>query len=183
MRPWLVLLLALAAPPAAEEQRARDAVRDLGAVLKQLLSEEMARGGLEGAARVCSESAQVVTIEFAKERGLEIKRVSLRYRNAADRPDEYEARVLAGWEKSGKAATHLETVNESGRRWLRLMEPIRVQPMCLNCHGAAEQIPADVKAVLAERYPRDKATGYKAGDLPGAFSVIVPMDRPAGSQP
>lgn len=178
MRPLLIACLALAAPPVAEEQRARDAVRELSAVLQQLLGEEMKRGGLEGAVAMCSESAQVVTAEFAKERGIEIKRVSQRYRNANDRPDEYEARVLAAWEKSGRPSTHVETVTENGRRWLRLMEPIRVQPMCLNCHGSLEQIPPEVRAVLNERYPRDKATGYKAGDLRGAFSVLAPVESP-----
>ncbi len=171
----LFSLLLLAAPPPEEEQRAREAVRDLGAVLKQLLGEELKRGGIEGAVRMCSESAQTVTAEFAKERGLEIKRVSQRYRNSNDRPDEYELRVLAAWARTGKAETHIETVTENGRPWLRLMEPIRIQPMCLGCHGSPDQIPAEVKAVLDERYPRDKATGYKPGDLRGAFSVLLPV--------
>lgn len=169
----LLPLLLLAAPPAEEEQRARDAVRELGAVLRQLLGEELKRGGLDGAVRMCSESAQTVTAEFAKDRGLEIKRVSQKYRNANDRPDEYEMRILASWAKTGKAETHIERVTENGRSWLRLMEPIRIQAMCLSCHGAADQIPAEVKSVLDERYPRDKATGYKAGELRGAFSVLV----------
>jgi hypothetical protein len=173
----LFSLLLLAAPP-EEEQRARDAVRDLGAVLRQLLGEELKRGGLDGAVTMCSESAQTVTAEFAKERGLEIKRVSQRYRNSNDRPDEYEMRILASWAKTGKAETHIERVTENGRPWLRLMEPIRIQAMCLGCHGAADQIPAEVKAVLDERYPRDKATGYKAGELRGAFSVLMPLSEP-----
>lgn len=164
-----------AAPPSAEEQQARDAVRDLGQLLKQLLGEEMKRGGLEGAVRMCSESAQVVTDEFASERKLEIRRVSSRYRNAKDRPDEYETRILAEWTKLGKPATHVERVTENGRVWLRLMEPILLQPMCVNCHGTAAQMTEEVKSVLADRYPRDKATGFKPGDLRGAFSVVVPV--------
>jgi hypothetical protein len=179
MRPAFALLLALsiaaAAPPAGEEQRARDAVRDLGQLLKQMLAEEMKRGGLEGAVRMCSENAQVVTDEFAHERGLEIRRVSTRYRNAKDRPDEYEARILAQWARSGKPATHVEQVTENGRVWLRLMEPILLQAMCVNCHGTPEQMPEQVRAVLAERYPRDKATGFKPGELRGGFSVVVPV--------
>jgi len=171
----LLSLLLLAAPPTEEEQRARDAVRDLSAVLRQLLGEELKRGGIDGAVKMCSESAQTVTAEFAKERGLEIKRVSQRYRNSNDRPDEFEMRILAAWAKTGKAETYIERVTENGRPWLRLMEPIRIQAMCLGCHGAADQIPAEVKAAIDERYPRDKATGYKAGDLRGAFSVLVPV--------
>jgi hypothetical protein len=177
VRTLLVLLtaavLAAAAPPSTEEQRAKDAIRDLGMLLQQLLGEEIKRGGVEGAVQMCSENAQLVTTEFAKERGLEIRRVSTSYRNASNRPDEYESRILAAWAKSGKPATHVERVTENGRQWLRMMEPIHLQAMCVNCHGTAAQLTDEVKAVLAERYPRDKATGFKPGDLRGAFSVLV----------
>ena len=182
MRPLLVLLtaaaLAAAAPPSKEEQRARDAVRDLGMLLQQMLGEEMKRGGVEGAVQMCSENAQLVTTEFAKERGLELRRVSARYRNSTNRPDEYESRILAAWAKSGKPAIHIERVTENGRPWLRMMAPIHLQAMCVNCHGTPAQLTDEVKAVLAERYPRDKATGFKLGDLRGAFSVLVPAAPP-----
>lgn len=164
-----------AAPPPAEEQRARDAIRGLGQLLQQLLGEELKRGGFEGAVRMCSEKAQLVTEEFGREKGLEIRRVSSRYRNPKNRPDEFEARVLAAWAKSGTPATHIEKVKEGGKDWLRLMEPIRLQAMCVNCHGAPAQLTDEVKALLAERYPRDHATGFKPGDLRGAFSVVVPL--------
>lgn len=32
-----------------------------------------------------------------------------------------------------------------------------------------------VTAALRERYPADRATGYRVGDLRGAFSVRVPL--------
>ena len=44
---------------------------------------------------------------------------------------------------------------------------------CLACHGAPEQIPAEVAAILAERYPDDQATGYAVGDLRGALWAEV----------
>jgi len=179
VRLLLVLLtaaaLAAAAPPSPEEKLARDAIRDLGMLLQQMLGEEIKRGGVEGAVQMCSENAQLVTTEFGKERGLEIRRVSTRYRNATNRPDEYESRILAAWAKSGKPASHIERVTENGRQWLRVMEPIRLQAMCVNCHGMPAQLTNEVKAVLAERYPRDKATGFKPGDLRGAFSALVPL--------
>ncbi len=168
------VLIAAAPPPA--EQRARDAARNLGLLLGQMLAGELQRGGVDGAARLCADNAQTVTEEFAREQQLEIRRVSARYRNSRNRPDEFETRVLAAWTRSGKPATHIETVSEGGRRWLRLMEPIRLQAMCVACHGSEEQLTPAVQSVLAERYPRDRATGFKPGDLRGAFSVVVPLD-------
>ncbi len=181
MRPLLVLgmTLSLAAPAQqpAPQERAASAVRDLGLLLQQLLGEELKRGGFEGAVRACSESAQVVTEQFAHERELDIRRVSLRYRNPKDQPDDYEAARLKEWEAAAKAgqppAERFETVTENGRRFLRYMKPITVQGMCLSCHGPREKLAAAVRDVLDARYPRDKATGYRAGDLRGAFTVMV----------
>jgi hypothetical protein len=43
--------------------------------------------------------------------------------------------------------------------------------LCLACHGQVSSLDPAVRAVLAERYPADRATGYRAGDLRGAVSV------------
>lgn len=56
------------------------------------------------------------------------------------------------------------------------VEPIRVGPMCLQCHGAAISEP--VAAALDARYPEDQARGYEAGDLRGVF-WIVPLQAEA----
>lgn len=50
-------------------------------------------------------------------------------------------------------------------------------PTCLKCHGGAEDIAGGTRAVLAEKYPRDRATGYQLGDLRGMWK-IGPRPRP-----
>lgn len=175
----LVLFGAAVAQEHGPRQQAAQATVDLSSVLRELLSEELKRGGYEGAIRACSESAQTITEEFGRERGLSIRRVSLRYRNQKDQPDEWEDAKLRAWADlaaTGKLpADASETVTENGRRYLRYLKPITVQGMCLGCHGPSDKLTAEVRAVLAERYPRDKATGYKAGDLRGAFSVMAQL--------
>jgi hypothetical protein len=159
-------------------ERVAAAAGGLGEVLKQLLAEELKKGGFDGAAKSCSESAQTVTEEYAKEKGMEIRRVSLKYRNRKDQPDEWESARLREWADAGGPPKEVfATVTENGRQYLRYLKPITMQAMCLSCHGAPAQIPAGVSALLKERYPRDKATGYKAGDLRGAFSVTLAVDR------
>ena len=179
MRTIAVLVLlangAWAQEPTPRE-RAAAAAAGLGEVLKQLLSEELKRGGFEGAVKSCSESAQLVTEEYAREKGMEIRRVSLKYRNRKDQPDEWESARLREWAAAGVPPSEVfETVTENGKRYLRYLKPITMQAMCLSCHGAPDKIPAEVAALLNERYPRDKATGYKAGDLRGAFSVTLTL--------
>jgi len=178
----LVLFVAVLAARAQEptpRDRAAAAVRDLGQVLQQLLGEELKRGGVEGAAKSCSESAQIVTEEFAKDRALDLRRVSLKYRNQKDQPDEWEAAQLKEWEAGLKAgrppAEHFATVTENGKRFARYMKPILVQGVCLACHGERDKLSPEVLEVLNARYPRDKATGYKAGDLRGAFSAMLEL--------
>ncbi len=178
---WLFLIFAAAAAQAPDaRQRAEQAAAGLGRVLMELLSQEMARGGYEGAVRACSEAAQTVTDEFGHEQGLEIRRVSLKARNAKDHPDEWEAAKLREWEKAYKPGAPpedvFEVVEEDGRRLARYLKPIVVQPMCLGCHGPREKLSDEVRQVLDERYPRDRATGYRAGDLRGAFSVTVRLE-------
>ena len=46
-------------------------------------------------------------------------------------------------------------------------EPVMMKPMCLACHGA--EVAPEVQAAIAERYPDDRATGYRAGELRGVI--------------
>jgi len=48
--------------------------------------------------------------------------------------------------------------------------PMRAEP-CLLCHGAPE--PA-LKAEIDRLYPQDQATGFRPGELRGAFTVSAP---------
>ena len=49
------------------------------------------------------------------------------------------------------------------------VEPIEAAPLCLSCHG--ETLAPAVATRIAEAYPDDRATGYRAGDLRGIFWV------------
>lgn len=159
--------------------QAREAAAKLSEEIRGLLARELGAGGFTGAVKACSELAQERTREFARKSGTAIRRVSTRHRNPANAPDAYERRKLAEFErllaKKELPAESSETVTEDGRRILRYLKPLVVQGMCLTCHGAQEQIPAEVRRVLARRYPKDLATGYRAGELRGAISVKLEL--------
>ncbi|MBE7542469.1 MAG: DUF3365 domain-containing protein [Bryobacteraceae bacterium] len=177
----LCLLVLTAGVLAAQEPgpRARAAVQELGQKIRSLLASELASGGFEGAVGVCAEKAQAETKRYAAEQGIQIRRVSTRARNEANRPDEWERTRLLEWEtalREGKTAPESAQTTTSGGDY-RLLMPIRVQAMCLTCHGNEKQIPARVRDLLHKHYPEDAATGYRNGDLRGAFSVVIPRDR------
>ena len=73
---------------------------------------------------------------------------------------------------------HAEVVEEPGGSYFRYMQAIGVKPVCLACHGSATEIEPTVADALAQHYPFDGATGYRAGDLRGAISIKQPMALP-----
>jgi hypothetical protein len=129
-------------------------------------------GGLGEAARVCATEAQLLTSGVAEKHGIAVGRTSVKLRNSS----ENRARPwVQPWlkEHADRKATDIDPVvgivEQDGRTYARLIRPIGIQPLCLNCHGPEANIPAEVKAVLAQHYPDDAATGYAIGDLRGAL--------------
>ena len=145
--------------------------------LKSILIKEIQTGGVLQAVSVCSDTAQVLTNNFGVERGIYIKRVSLKNRNPNNYPDDFEISVLRQFEllrqnnELNNETEFAEIVKEDGYSYLRYLKPIIVQAECLNCHGSETEIIPDVKNLLARNYPEDKAVGYKSGDLRGAVSI------------
>jgi hypothetical protein len=175
----LVVPFAVAASDeAAAVERARELTAKLAGTLMPRLQEEIATHGTARALAVCAEVAQPLTVEAAGE-GASLRRVSLRARNPADRPDEVERRVLEELQAAHAAGElpaeyHLTLDGPEGRE-LRYFKPIVVQPLCLRCHGEPENLEPEVRARLSELYPDDQAVGYREGDLRGAVSVSIPL--------
>jgi len=150
--------------------------------LKGILIREIQSGGLVHAVSVCSDTAQILTNNFGIQKGVFIRRVSFKNRNANNYPDEFEKKVLNEFEllKQNKElddkTEYSEIVKEGEYTYLRYLKPIVVQPECLNCHGTKDAMISDVKNLIADRYPEDKAFGYYIGDLRGAVSVKKVID-------
>lgn len=47
-----------------------------------------------------------------------------------------------------------------------------MEAACLACHGEKDSRPEFIK----EKYPDDRAYGFKKGDLRGVISVLIPLD-------
>jgi len=165
--------------PASDEARisaARAAVKGLGEALKEQLVAAIKADGPVSAIGVCRTIAPAIAEEQSRKHGLEIVRTALRVRNPANAPDAFERKVLEEFVRkieSGADPASLEnaeTVTEGGKSQFRYMKaiPTAVEP-CLACHGS--DLKPELKAEVLRLYPDDRATGFKAGDLRGAFSV------------
>lgn len=159
--------------------KSRDASKSLLGTLKEQLTKAMEKGDTKKAVIVCSSIAQNTAKTTSEKNKLSIKRVSLKYRNINDKPDAYEEKTLKLFDeinKNGKITPTydiFETLVEKEKKTFRYMKPIVTGKTCLQCHGNPEQIKAEVKEILKEKYHDDIAFGYKEGDIRGAVSVKI----------
>jgi len=145
--------------------------------LKGVLISQIQTNGVLKAVSVCSDTAQVLTNNFGIQKGVYIRRVSFKNRNGNNSPDDFEKKVLSKFEMLHQTkelhseTEHTEIVQEGEFKYLRYLKPILVQAECLNCHGSENDILPEVKQLIAQEYPNDKAVGYLIGDLRGAVSL------------
>jgi hypothetical protein len=148
-------------------------LKKLGGNLKSHMKTE----GPLGAAKFCMTNAYPLTDTVDTELGkdVSIKRISLKYRNPANRPGEKEEKILRSLETLEQQGVILPEylVERADADTYKFYKPLRInKQVCLKCHGHI----ADNKKLsgfLKENYPEDKATGYKMGDLRGAVVVTV----------
>lgn len=178
----IVLLLLTACERQSEDERfpaldkATAAADALSRELTQRLAAELDKGGPAHALDVCSRIAQELAAKHSHD-GLTIRRVSRRFRNPADKPNKFEQKALESFAKSTQAEiadkVWMDMEQQDGKITFRYVRPIWIAPLCLKCHGPKEQLDPEVREILQELYPEDRATGYAVGDLRGGFSVRV----------
>lgn len=111
--------------------------------------------------------------KFYNATGYQLRQVSSKYRNPDNKPDKFEEEALVEFQRNKDISEYKGVDKINGQKVLRYLIPLYIEEACLKCHSAKETIPEIIK----EDYPEDKATDYTFGDLRGAISVIVPVDR------
>ncbi|MBT8045385.1 MAG: DUF3365 domain-containing protein [Verrucomicrobiae bacterium] len=145
-------------------------LESLGPKLKAALKS----GGPEHALVICEQLAQPSTYEVSDEfEGLTLSRVSLKTRNPENAADELDVELLKTWEEQlaeggSVPVSELRYKDEQTPVYYR---PIMTQEVCMKCHGDPSTFSKELTTKLAELYPDDKATGYRPGQLRGAFRI------------
>jgi signal transduction histidine kinase len=94
--------------------------------------------------------------EYAKEQGLYWFHItSLKLTNPENAPDEFETRAMEHFEHDNLDEL-LSIVTLDKSKYLRYISPLYVEESCLRCHARQ---------------------GYKVGDIRGAISITVPLDK------
>ena len=158
-----------------ESMRAKTAIGAFASALQAELKNAMQQGGPVNAIGVCNTTAIPITAKVSLEQDLMLSRVSLKNRNPANAPNDWQREVLESFENRKATGDDLATMAWSeiaaidGKQQFRFMKAIPTGALCLQCHGS--DISPEVSARLTELYPGDMATGYAAGDIRGAFVV------------
>jgi len=198
---WLILLLLFlagcsktpepTAPPAAAlpaalsaevrnaaVQRGKAIAAETFSLLSSNLQSAIQSGGVSNALPFCSLAASPLTAGMAGKHGVTLRRVTHKPRNPAGRADATErailnqfATALTGTNPPPPLVTNLTTGTAT------FFAPIVLNnELCLKCHGAPGQdISPENVVVIQGLYPQDEATGFKLGDLRGAWRIDFPL--------
>lgn len=152
----------------------RLAIKAFGGQLVRELKQALKEGGPVKAIKVCNIEALQIADALSEQHHWQIGRTSLKTRHPNNNPDAWERMVLQQFEQrkqKGEDLAKLEYFEET-EKGFRYMKAIPTKGLCLACHG--ENLAEPVQAALAERYSEDRATGFKLGDIRGAFTITQP---------
>ncbi len=147
--------------------------------LKKELKAAIEEGGFLNAITVCNQIAQPLTETTGNNFNLKIKRTSFKYRNPLNAPDSIETLALEYFnqmisEDREIPDYYVQKVIENNKSYFCYYKPVKVEQLCLGCHGMPENMDTSVVNQLAKLYPEDRAIGYSAGDFRGLISVTIP---------
>lgn len=143
------------------------------AVLREL-NDTLSQGGPDFAINSCHIDTTLTTYLFARH-GIAAGRTSDRLRSPTHRPPQWAAEIVRTW--AGRSAREIDgfAVDLGGK--IGVLRPIVEREMCGVCHGPLERLSPRIREVLADRYPHDRAVGFREGEIRGWFWVEMPKPR------
>lgn len=142
-----------------------------GAVLREL-TDALSRSGPTAAIGFCHLDATAIIQRVSREEGVAAGRTSDRLRNPKNAPRPWAAALVQS--HAGKDARHAEGFAVDLGNKVGVLRPIVERPMCAGCHGPVEQLAPGVALTLKDRYPADRAVGFRDGEIRGWFWVEMP---------
>ena len=143
---------------------------DMQNTLLKNVSGAIQKGGTDFAVEFCNIRAMPLTDSIAKNFKVQIQRLSDKNRNP-ENTIQTQADSLA-WEIIKTEKTHFIEQDKDGA--VVYFKPISIaMPTCIKCHGNKTDIIESTQKIIAQKYPDDKATGYKMGDLRGMWKIKI----------
>lgn len=159
-------------------QRGKAIVAETFSLLSSNLQTAMQQGGVSNALPFCSLAASPLTAGMAGKHGVTIRRVTHKPRNPAGRADATESAILKHFEATltGTNPPPPFVTNFTASTATFFAPILLSNELCLKCHGElGRDISTENVAVIRHLYPHDEATGFKLGQLRGAWRIDIPL--------
>lgn len=104
-----------------------------------------------------------------------IRQVSNRYRNPKNATDSFEKKALEKFRENPAMDEYYAITESEGESVFRYLTPFVVDSSCLECHGKPEEAPEFIREIFPPE--TDQAYNYRIGEIIGAASVSIPMQR------
>ncbi len=129
--------------------------------------------GLPAVVDFCHDNAMKLADSLGKTHNVIIKRTSHKLRNPKNKPDADEQAVIDNYLVKQEKQERMEPViMTDGEGYVHFYAPIKLKDKCLQCHGQpGKDIHEEVYKVIRAKYPNDKATGFKTGELRGIWDI------------
>lgn len=139
-------------------------------VLREL-ADTFDAGGADRAILSCHIESGLVAQRIGRE-GIAAGRTSDRLRNPTNAPKPWAAHLVKA--NAGRMARDVDGFAVDLGEKVGVLRPIAQRPICASCHGSAAELSQAVRSELVERYPTDKALGFKAGEIRGWYWLEIP---------
>ena len=143
--------------------------------LQRELTDALAQGGPGFAVKSCHIDVVGITRRLGRQTGLTAGRTSDRLRNLSNAPRDWAAALVQN--NAGRYARDVDGYAVDLGDAVGVLRPIAHRPLCNSCHGPATRLDPVVRDALKERYPADRATGFRVGEIRGWFWVEMPKLR------
>ena len=138
------------------------------------------KNGLPAVVDFCHDNAQKLSDSIGNAHNVVIKRTSNKLRNEKNAPDADETAVIENYLRLQEDPNRpMEPiVMKDGEGFVHFYAPIKLKKACLKCHGIPEkEVLETILKILKEKYPHDKATGFREGELRGIWDIKF-LDKP-----
>ncbi|RMF48185.1 MAG: DUF3365 domain-containing protein, partial [Deltaproteobacteria bacterium] len=153
---------------------AQEAIRTREYLSRQLVTGQVELN-LERYGLIPVVASQRIGRRIADDLGYVIRQTSLRTRNPVNSPDAFERQALERFIAEPELKEIYQVRDQDGPAVFRYLKPFVADQSCLRCHGDPKQAPEFIRKLFPA--DKDQAYNYRIGEVIGAASVSIPMDR------
>jgi two-component system, NtrC family, sensor kinase len=104
---------------------------------------------------------------------LNYRRAAINPRNPGNLADSFETDMMHWFDEHPEEKQWQGMIHKNGSTSYVRMMPIRAEKPCLTCHGRPEDAPEELQSL----YGTEQSFGYVVGDIVGADTIYIPMDK------